>query len=160
MKGFMRQRGEAWELRVYLGRDPVRGTKQYATKSVRGGKREAQRALAEMIADAQRGLTVPSTATVGELIEAWFDQATADFSPSTIKETRGYIDRSLLPGLGDRPLAKLGPADIDAFYRRLRDGGGVGGRPLAPATVRRIHGILIRPPAKGHRGRTAPPALR
>ncbi len=23
MKGFMRQRGEAWELRVYLGRDPM-----------------------------------------------------------------------------------------------------------------------------------------
>jgi len=25
MKGYMRQRGASWELRVYLGRDPVTG---------------------------------------------------------------------------------------------------------------------------------------
>jgi hypothetical protein len=50
MKGFMRQRGAAWELRVYLGADPVSGKQRYATKSVRGvGKREAQRLLNEMV---------------------------------------------------------------------------------------------------------------
>jgi len=26
MKGFMRRRGDAWELRVYLGGDPVTGS--------------------------------------------------------------------------------------------------------------------------------------
>ena len=50
----MRQRGGSWELRVYLGRDPATGTKRYATQTVRGGKREAQRALSEMVTDAQR----------------------------------------------------------------------------------------------------------
>ncbi len=45
MKGFMRQRGESWELRVFLGYDPVSGKQRYATRSVRGGKREAQRVL-------------------------------------------------------------------------------------------------------------------
>ena len=46
MKGFMRQRGASWELRVYLGIDPLTGKKRYATRTVRGGKREAQSALA------------------------------------------------------------------------------------------------------------------
>ena len=149
MKGFMRQRGESWELRVYLGRDPVTGKKRYSTKTVPGGKREAQRTLAAIVTDAERGLTPRSSATVGDLLEAWFRQAAQDFSPTTVKETRGFIDRSLLPGLGERPLAKVTPAELDAFYARLREAGGVDGRPLAPATVRRIHGILRRALAQG-----------
>ncbi|MEZ5247604.1 MAG: site-specific integrase [Acidimicrobiales bacterium] len=151
MKGYMRQRGGSWELRVFLGHDPVTGKQRYANRTVRGGKREAQRALAAMITEAEQGLTARSAATVAELLEAWFDQAAPDFSPATAKETRGYLDRSLLPGLGGRRLAKLKPGDIDAFYRRLRESGGVGGKPLAPATVRRIHGILRRALAQGVR---------
>ncbi len=149
MKGFMRQRGASWELRVYLGHDPLTGKKRYASRTVRAGKREAQTALAEMITEAERGLTVRTTATVGELLSAWIEFASPDFSPKTVKETRGYIDRSLMPALGSRPLTKLKPADLDAFYRRLLTSGGSGGRPLAPGTVRRIHGILRRALSQG-----------
>lgn len=134
---------------MFVGRDPVTAEKRYVTKTVRGGKREAQRALAAMITDADRGLTPRSSATVGDLLEAWFEQASQDFSPTTEKETRGYLDRSLLPGLGERPLAKLTPVQIDAFYPRLREAGGAKGQPLAPTTVRRIHGILRRALAQG-----------
>ncbi len=53
MQGSMRQRGEgSWELRVYLGRDPLTGEKRWKYKTFKGGKREAQRALAAMVADA------------------------------------------------------------------------------------------------------------
>ena len=44
MKGSMRQRGSAWELRVYLGADPVSGKPRYVTKTVRGGKVAAAKA--------------------------------------------------------------------------------------------------------------------
>ncbi len=129
---------------MYLGHDSLTGKKRYATRTVRGGKREAQTALAEMITEAERGLTVRTSATVGELLSAWIEFAAPDFSPKTVKETKGYIDRLLMPALGSTPLAKLKPADLDAFYRRLLASGGSGGRPLAPGTVRRIHGILRR----------------
>ena len=56
---------------------------------MRAGKREAQRVLNEMITEAERGLAVRRNATVGELLEAWFEMASGDFSPSTVKETRG-----------------------------------------------------------------------
>jgi len=56
MKGFMRQRGSAWDLRVYLGKDPVSGKQRYVPKTVRGGNREAQRVLNAMVVDAERGL--------------------------------------------------------------------------------------------------------
>jgi len=151
MKGFMRQRSDAWELRVYLGTDPVTRKQRYATRTVRGGKRVAQRALAEMVTDAERGLTVRTSATAGELIEAWFVQAIRDFSPKTVKETRGFIDRNLLPAIGAVPLTKLKPSDLDRFYRRLQTSGAAGGGALAPATVRRIHGVLRRALAQGVR---------
>jgi integrase len=86
MKGFIRQRGAAWELRVFLGYDPVTAKQRYTYRTVRGGKREAQRVLAEMITDAERGLTPRSASTVGELLEAWFELAAPDFSPSTVKD--------------------------------------------------------------------------
>ena len=81
MKGFMRQRGDAWELRVYLGHDPVTGKQRYASRTVRGGKREAQRTLAEMVTEAERGLSVRTNATAGELIEAWFEHAAVTSRP-------------------------------------------------------------------------------
>jgi hypothetical protein len=69
-EGFHAAAGASWELRVCLARDPVTGSKRYRTQTVRGGKREAQTALAEMITEAKRGLTVRTRATVGELLEA------------------------------------------------------------------------------------------
>jgi len=37
MKGFIRRRGDAWELRVYLGTDPVTNKQRYASRTVRTG---------------------------------------------------------------------------------------------------------------------------
>jgi hypothetical protein len=37
------------------------------------------------------------------------------------RETRGVMDPNLLPFLGNVALSKLGAADIDRFYRRLRE---------------------------------------
>lgn len=148
MKGFIRRRGEAWELRVFLGVDPVTGRKRYANKSVRTGKREAQRMLAEMIVEAERGTLARTSATVGDLLETWFEFAAPEFSPKTVRETRGFMDRNLLPHLATVRLSKLRASEIDALYRRLQ-AGGAGVRPLAPATIRRIHGILRRALVQG-----------
>ena len=147
----MRQRGSSWELRVYAGRDVVTGRKRWVSRTVKGGKREAQRALAAMVAEADRGALTHTTATVGELLEEWFALASPGFSPKGAKETRGVIDRNLLPFLGNVPLSKLGAADLDRFYRRLREKGGRAGRPLAPATIRRAHGVLHRALGQGVR---------
>ena len=149
MKGFIRRRGDAWELRVYFGTDPVMNKQRYASRTVRTGKREAQRVLNEMISEAERGLSVRTSATVGDLLEQWFDFASRDFSPKTVKETRGFMDRNLLPALGTVPLSKLKAGDLDRFYRTLSVDGGSRSGPLAPGTIRRIHGILRRALGQG-----------
>jgi integrase len=70
-RGHLRQRGNGWELRVYAGKDPVTGTERYVTKTIKGcGKREAERALNELVVAAERGALARTRATVGELLDA------------------------------------------------------------------------------------------
>jgi integrase len=136
---------------VYIGRDPVTARKRYVARTVRGGKRDAQRALAALAHEVNEKSVTRSRATVGDLLEAWFDHARDDLSPKTVRETRGYLDRNLIPGLGGVRLDHLRVDDVDRYYRRLRTTGGRSGRPLAPATIRRIHGILRRALSQGVR---------
>jgi integrase len=77
-------------------------------------------------------------------MDEWLSDAERDFSPKTVVETRRFVERSVKPTIGDRPLTKLRTRDLDVLYRELGASGGRGGRPLAPATVRRIHGIIHR----------------
>jgi len=42
---------------------------------VHGGTREAQRALAQMVTDAELGLSARTSASVAELLERWFEFA-------------------------------------------------------------------------------------
>ena len=142
MRGSMRQRGRGWELRVFLGLEPGTGKKLYATKTARGGKREAQQALAEMVAHAADGRLGIARASVGELLEEWFAHASPDFSPSTRLSTRRILDQHLVPTLGAVPLRRLRTRDIDSLYAALRAGKPPATRPLKASTIRRVHGVL------------------
>src|SRR5580700_8189012 len=142
MRGSMRQRGDGWELRVYRGRDPLTGRKRWTSRTVHGGKREAERALNALIAEFDDQPIAPSNGSVGHLLNSWFENASQDFSPKTALEVRGFIDRNLMPAFETVPLGKLRTEDVDRFYSELRRRGGQNGKGLAPATVRRIHGIL------------------
>lgn len=138
----MRQRGaESWQLRVFVGRDPVTGRKRWTTRTVRGGKREAQRALAGMIAEVDRG--VPGTdATLAVLLERWFDVASPDWAPGTVTQTRSAIRHHLGPRLGAVPLKRLRAADIDSCYAAMRKLPGRKGEFMSPAAIRRVHVVL------------------
>lgn len=144
MRGHLRQRGEAWELRAYAGRDPSSRAPKYVTRTFRGGKREAEEALARLVAEVSSGQVATTTSTVGELLDQWFEFAKDDLSPSTARGYEGIIRTYLRPAIGDVRLSRLRPATIDRLYKELRDHGGHGGVPLAPATVRQAHAVLRR----------------
>src|SRR5215207_10936326 len=59
-------------------------------------------------------------------------------------QVRVLPGRPYHPTLGHLPLRRLDTATLDRFYSELRGRGGVGGRPMAPATVRHVHAILRR----------------
>jgi len=92
----MRRRGKSWELRVYLEREAVSGKRRWATRTVRAGKREAQRALTAMVAEADTGTLARTDATVGELLERWFEQA-KDVLPDLTHSTLQRLDSCFGP---------------------------------------------------------------
>jgi integrase len=65
----------------------------------------------------------------------------ARWSPATVLEHRRVIDTKL-GVLKRQRLDQITPGYVDEFYSRLRAAGGAGGRPLSPASVRRIHVIV------------------
>ena len=138
----MRQRGDTWQVRVFAGRDPVTGRKRWVAKTVQGGKRAAQRELANLIAEVDRGLAVGTDATVNDLIERWMELASAEWSPSTLVQTRSAIRTHITPLLGPIQLKKLRAADLDHFYAQLRKRPGRRSPTLSPATIRRVYVII------------------
>ena len=58
MAGSLRQRGKtSWQLRVLAGRDEITGNKSYVSKTFRGGRRDAERELARLVAEVEAGST-------------------------------------------------------------------------------------------------------
>jgi len=149
--GFIRKRGNAYQVIVYVGRDPVTGRKRQVSRRVRGTKRDAQAVRAQLLVEVGEGQHLGTDATFGELVERWYEHVSPDWSPKTAVETRRMIDKVVLPRLGKARLQRLRAADLDRLYTQLRTSGGVSGGPLAPATVRRIHEIIRRALKQGVR---------
>ncbi|MHB1911874.1 MAG: tyrosine-type recombinase/integrase [Acidimicrobiales bacterium] len=138
MRGSLREKRPGyWQLRVYEGTDPITGRKQYRVASMRGGKREAQRALAQLVSDVAAGHRATASATVGGMLDAWLAHIEhLGRSPSTLKGYRSLVDQLPVPFKG-LPLKKVTPKLIDDLYRLLSTE-----RKRKPATVLRFHTVL------------------
>ena len=143
MQGSLRQRSPgSFELRVFIGVDPTTKRRRYRSMTVRGSRAEAERELAVMVASVRAARAVGVRSAVSELLEAWFAVAAGGWAPTTIRQTRSVLDRYLHPHLGALAVGDVTPATIDAVYAELRCRGGIGGRPLAPGTLARIHVVV------------------
>ena len=139
----VRRRGASFEVRVYLGVD-ARGRKRYRSETVRGSEDDARSRCAALLGelDAAPADVEGVDATVGGLLEEWFEFARPGWSGRTVLVTRSIMDDYLVPGIGSWRLDCLRTSDVDKFYARLLGAGGRAGGPLSAATVRRVHGVL------------------
>ncbi len=138
MSGHIERRGkDSWRITVELARDPVWGRRRKRTFTVRGTKREAQRALTEALRLRDQGIDIaPSRITVAEYLQRWLgDYAGPNVAPSTLLRYR-QICRRLSGQIGALRLQALRPAHIQAAYARLREDA------LAPRTVLHHHRVL------------------
>jgi integrase len=140
MRGSIRQRGaRSWQLLVSLGvRDLETGRYRYVERQVRGRKRDAERALAELITEVDGGGHRQTRRfTVSELLDRWMAHIEAlGRAPSTLVRNRSAINTNINPNLGKLDITKVGPADIDNLYAQLLRSG------LNPLTVRKSHAVL------------------
>jgi integrase len=133
----MRERSPGhWELRAFVGRDPVSGKVRQATRTFHGTEKEAGKALAQLVSEVDADTFDRTTATVGQLLDKWLETAQTKQRPRTFYENKRKIEGRIRPVLGSVRLDKLGGDTLDAAYRRwLAEG-------LSPTTVHMYHAIL------------------
>jgi integrase len=138
VQGSIRERRPGvWQIRIYAGRDPATHRFRYVTRTVHGGKRDAQRAAAALVSAVELGMLPAARGTVAQMLEQWMAHIEAQGrSPATMARYRSAIRANINPALGDMKLAQLSASDIDAFYARLLKMG------LNPLSVRKCHAIL------------------
>jgi integrase len=125
--------------------DPATGKRRQVHRTVRApnnraGAKLADAELAKMIVEVETGRALPSSGvTVGQLLERWVDHRRPGWEerfPGQPDATLARIHRHITPHVGDLPIEKLRPVDIDGLYRRWRGDG------MAESTVKRMHSIL------------------
>ncbi len=136
-------RGKPWSFAV----DLPRGADGRRRQRLKGGFRtkvEAEKALAALIVEADRGMVVdPTRITVAEYLRDWL----ADTAPSIRRTTadlyRATVENWIVPHIGGLPLQAVTPQHLQALYRLLLESGradGTGG--LSPRSVRLAHQVL------------------
>ena len=102
----------------------------------KGTKRDAEKALNQLVVEVGSGRTSTSSATLAELLDRWLENVGGSLSPQTRAEYRRLATRRIAPALGTMKVAKLSAAHLDRFYGALSDEG------LRPATVRQVHAVI------------------
>lgn len=126
-----------WEVRLEVGRDPLTNRRKQKSETVHGTKREAQKVLNKLVAEADEGKHNTTDATFRQVAERWMSMAEGDLSPTTIRRYRGLLDRHIYPAIGDRPAHKIKATELDDLYQGL-----ISRKGLAPATVRQVHATI------------------
>ncbi|MGO9456159.1 MAG: tyrosine-type recombinase/integrase [Acidimicrobiales bacterium] len=137
---------DAFELRIYLGRDST-GRVRHKSTLFRGTKRAAERELARLVANQTAAPSVvpeaptrvwgPST-TINEAIDGWRRNGWDDLSPSTTQRYRSMISNHIEHSIGKRAIASLSPYDVEMYLRELKAKG------LSEASVRQTRAVLHR----------------
>ena len=137
MNGSIRKRGQkSWELSIDLGRD-ADGKRLRKIVNVKGTKAEAQRKLRELLTTLDKGMPLDmSKATVGEFLGMWLKEYAATKAPTTLEGYREKIRNYVLPAIGQIPLAKVTPHQIQSIYASMIERG------LSPRTALHVHRVL------------------
>ena len=119
MKGHIRKRSKgSWTIVVDAGKDLETGKRKQHWRTVKGTKREADRALREILLTLEKGTYVkPDRLTVTEWLKQWLDSYVAmHTTPRTQESYRSIIYKHLIPSLGTIPLAQLQPLHLQSYY--------------------------------------------
>ncbi|HHV62395.1 MAG TPA: site-specific integrase [Firmicutes bacterium] len=146
MAGSIRKRGEnSWEIQITLGKDPVTGKKKRIYETVHGTRKDAQKALRNLLHSIDEGTFVePSKMTVRQFLEQWLTTHKPNVAPTTWTWYQLVCQKHIIPHLGDIPLQKLTPLAIQEFYIQKLETGRLDGKgkTLSSNSVKHIHRIL------------------
>ena len=146
MKGHIYQRAKgSWTIVYDLPVDVVTGKRRQKSETVKGTKRDAERALREVLLSVEQGSYVkPNKITLGELLRQWLrDYACMNTTDRTQESYTSIVERHLIPALGRVLLIELQAQNIQGYYaKKLLEGRADGKGGLSGRSVVYHHRIL------------------
>lgn len=132
----LKREPDYWEVRAYAGTDPLSGKDRYTSRTVRGGRRDAEKLLAQLVAKLDR--EGPTTRhTLNELLTSHIDHLEhRGREARTIEGYRSIAAQVKKDRIGKMAVADIGVKTVDDFYVRLKTRG------LAPGSVQRYHALM------------------
>jgi integrase len=144
--GSIRERSPGhFELRYSLGTDPATGQRRTANVAFQGSQKDAERELRRLLRSLDTGEHIdPNRIILREWFASWLGAVRSEVSPRTHERYGEIVAHFLAPALGNVPIAKLAPSQIQAFYNELAVGGRRDGKPggLSPRTRQHVHRVL------------------
>jgi len=130
-----------WEARYTVGYNP--GTGKQIQKSITGKTQgEVAKKLKEATAALDAGTYIaPNKTTVAQWMDTWQAEYLGSVKSSTISSYEATIKNHIKPCLGSIKLESPTTQDIQEFYN-ARQKGDESRKPLAPKTIKNIHGVL------------------
>jgi integrase len=122
-----------WEVRVFTGND-ARGRPTQLSRTVHGGKRDAQRVAAEL--EIGPGRASPGGRTVSDVLDAWVEQNLDTWAPSSARDQQSRVNGIKKDPIARLPLARLAIGDVERWHTRLRKSG------RQDAGIKNQHGVL------------------
>ncbi len=153
-QGQIEQRGPGtYRIRWFQGRDAA-GKRRYGSLTVRGTKRDAQRALRNVLTKGDKGLATPSPSripTLERFVEAWKNgPAAASLRERTKRDYLENLKRHVLPGLGHLRLDSIRTSAIEeVVVEPLRQKGHLRAARLAVCALSRVFKSAVKDPTLG-----------
>src|SRR5262249_9321955 len=145
-RGTIRSRSPgSYRIRYSLGRDPVTGKRRFATTTIRGTRKDAERELVRLLRTVDTGEHVdPSRMTVGQWLAHWVEVVRTEVSPKTHERYAEIVRDHLVPAFGKLALTKLTPNDMQKVYTAWATGGRRDGKlgGLSPRTRLHLHRVF------------------
>ena len=146
MRGHIARKGNRYYAVVYEGIDPATGKGRHRWYPGGETRKDAEKVLGEIVKRIHDGdYRSPERITVADyLTERWLPLRRRQVRHSTYRSYVANTRLHVVPYIGNIPLQRLTPDDLDALYDQLLTSGrrnGAGGG-LSPKMVRNIHNML------------------
>ena len=131
MKGHIYKRAKgSWTIVYDLPTDSATARRRQKSQTVSGTKRDAERALREILQSLETGSYVkPNKITVGDWLRQWLKDYVSMNTTDRTQESYSYIvERHLIPSLGSIQLKELQPYHLSSYYAKKCANGRVDGK--------------------------------
>jgi len=143
VRGHVRRRGTLWSVVVDLPRDGATGRRRQKWHSGYKTRREAEKALAEVLTRLDQGTYVePTKEVLSTFLDRWLAAVRPTLRPSTFATYTTLVKQHLRPRLGSLSLRSLTAAHLNSLYAELLASGRRDGKGLSPASVRYLHAVI------------------